>query len=188
MLARLSAAAALLALATACPPKATTEALPPAGLAGAPQAAAPGAAAGSGAPLTLPGAGHAVAPPSGAGPSQGGLPAGHPPIPSGPAAGAPGAAPGAPLSPALTGATQPPGAGEDNVLISGTILETLEVPEYTYMRLKTAAGEEWVAVNKTQVKVGDQVTVNQSLVMTDFPSRSLNRTFPKLVMGMLVKK
>jgi TolB-like protein len=39
-------------------------------------------------------------------------------------------------------------------VLTGSILEILDVPEYTYMRLQTARGEEWIAVNKTELNVG----------------------------------
>ncbi len=178
VVATLSASALLL---TACPPKAKPEQLPPAGLAGAPA---------TGQPLTLPGAGVPVATPSGGTPSTQ-LPPGHPPIPGANSGGDAdsGAMPaGHPAMPGAMGAM--PGAGDPsggaNVVLSGPVLETMDVTEYTYMRVKTGDGDTWVAVTKTPVAVGDVVTVNQSLVMTDFHSKSLNRTFPKLVMGMMV--
>jgi hypothetical protein len=96
----------------------------------------------------------------------------------------------------MPGAAEPAGApamgamgaaGQgDPVLLTGPVLETMDVPEYTYMRVKTSGGDTWCAVNKTPVAVGDVVTVNQSLVMSDFFSKGLNRKFDKLVMGMLV--
>ena len=88
--------------------------------------------------------------------------------------------PGAPLT--------PPGAGTDaNIVVSGNVLETMDVAEYTYVRLKLAVGgEEWAAVSKTPIAVGDTITLAQSIVMTDFHSSSLNRTFPRIVFGQLM--
>jgi hypothetical protein len=63
------------------------------------------------------------------------------------------------------------------------VLEKLDVPQYTYMRVQTTAGDEWVAVSTMSVNVGDNVTINQQLVMENFASKSLGRTFSKLVMG-----
>lgn len=169
-------------LSTACPPKPAEAPLPPGGLAGAPAQA-------RGTSLDLPGAGVPVPEPS-APAAQ--LPAGHPPI-GGSAAGGglhggttAGGGAGSALPPALTGAgIGGPGPVQES-LVSGTVLETTDVTEYTYMRLKTAAGDEWVAVSRTPIAVGDQVSVTSSVVMENFPSRSLNRTFAKLTMGSLV--
>jgi hypothetical protein len=168
---------AVVALATACPPKTeeSTSSLPPAGLAGAPSTGAAG-----------PGPVDPSAP----------MPAGHPPIDN-PHAGAEvaGADDGAPLPPKAGQAPLPnlPGmntGGGDvgggmggNVVFAGKVLEKLDVPQYTYLRVQTSTGEEWVAVSTMQVNVGDRVTVNQQLVMENFASKSLGRTFAKLIMG-----
>jgi hypothetical protein len=88
-----------------------------------------------------------------------------------PAAAASGAVPEAP-SPALTA-------------VSGTILETMDASEYTYMRLKTATGEVWTAVNKARVAKGDTVTVANAMVMDGFQSKTLNRTFDRILFGVL---
>lgn len=159
---------------TACAPKPTEAPLPPAGLAGAPVAPGMAGIAPSAALTTLPGAGHSVAAPTGEMPSSGQLPPGHPPIDT------------APVDPSAAGAPAAPAGGGGDVQLTGPVLETIDVPEYTYMRVKTSSGEEWVAVGKTPVAVGDTVTVSSQLVMENFASKSLNRTFPKLVMGMLV--
>ena len=173
-------------LLTACPPKPAGEQLPPAGLAGAP---------GTGSPTALPGAGIPVPAPSGTADPTTTLPPGHPAIPGAKVAddGSGSLPPGHPPIDGAGPTGAPPmmggpsmGGGVENVTLTGSVLEAIDVPEYTYMRIKTAGGEDWVAVTKVPVKVGDVVTVNQSLVMTDFPSKSLNRTFPKLIMGSLV--
>lgn len=179
----------------ACAPKPTTEQLPPPGLAGAPGAPAtpaPGAQGSSthatpqpSAALTsLPGAGHNVPPPAGGTPESAQLPPGHPPIDTGPTT--PGAGAGAAASAPTGMAPAGMGSAAQEVQITGKVLEAIDVPTYTYMRLQTPAGEEWAAVNTVKVNVGDTVTVTSSLVMENFRSSSLNRTFPKLVMGMLV--
>jgi hypothetical protein len=157
----------------ACPPKPAADQLPPPGLAGSPSTSKP---------LALPGAGFPVADPSGTTSPTSSLPPGHPPIP-GAADGNNGMPAGHPPMPTGPDA---PATADASVTITGPVLETMDVPEYTYMRVKSGVGDTWVAVTKTPVAVGDVVTVSQSLVMTDFFSKGLNRTFPKLVMGMLV--
>jgi hypothetical protein len=179
------ASLAALSFTLACPPKAAPEQLPPAGLAGG---------AKGNAPLTLPGAGMPVAAPSGTTDPQTQLPPGHPPIDgdqvAAPGTGAPPADhPGLPAGhPPMDAAMGGNPMGADGAAtLTGAVLETMDVPEYTYMRVKAGGPDgTWVAVTKTPVKVGDTVTVSQSLVMNDFFSKGLNRTFPKLVMGTLV--
>jgi hypothetical protein len=96
------------------------------------------------------------------------LPPGHPAID--------GSAPLVP-APAMAG----PAAGA----ITGRVLETMDAG-YTYMRLATAGGEVWTAVLSSKVKKGDTVTVQTQMVADKFKSSSLNRTFDKLVMGVIV--
>jgi hypothetical protein len=71
-------------------------------------------------------------------------------------------------------------------LIKGQVLETIDVTRYTYIHLKSEEGEPlWAAVPKTPLKKGKSVEIVQSLVMTDFESKTLNRTFPTIVFGVL---
>ena len=77
-------------------------------------------------------------------------------------------------------ATAPSAAGLD-----GDVLEVLEVPSYTYLRLKTASGEQWAAVPTTAVKVGVRVRVKNPMVMQNFESKVLKRHFERIVFGTL---
>lgn len=70
-------------------------------------------------------------------------------------------------------------------VLKGEVLEIKEVESYTYLRLKTQGGETWAAVAKTPVAKGAQVVIENPMVMRDFQSRSLNRTFPEIVFGSL---
>jgi hypothetical protein len=69
--------------------------------------------------------------------------------------------------------------------VSGVVEETLDASDYTYMRLKTDAGETWAAVTKTSVKKGDRVTVLNAMSMDGFESKTLNRKFEHIVFGNL---
>jgi hypothetical protein len=154
-----------LTLAACTQPSTNPQALPPAGLAGAPNAPAAAPAA----PAAPSPHGNAAAPTDGMPPPpMAGIPTPH----------------GTPMAPSMT----PPGAGtEGNVTLAGTVLETMDVAEYTYVKLKLGTGvEEWAAINKVPVAVGDTLTVAQSIVMNDFHSSSLNRTFPRIIFGTLV--
>jgi hypothetical protein len=70
-------------------------------------------------------------------------------------------------------------------VVKGEVLEVKDVDAYTYLRLKTAKGETWAAVNKAPVKKGAQVTIDNAMVMRNFESKTLKRTFDTIVFGTL---
>jgi hypothetical protein len=84
----------------------------------------------------------------------------------------------------VVGAQTNPPAGQD-VSLKGEVLEVLDVDSYTYLRLRTKDGETWAAVNKSPVKKGAQVTIEEPMEMSDFTSKSLNKTFPTIIFGTL---
>lgn len=62
----------------------------------------------------------------------------------------------------------------------------MDAAGYTYLRLKTADGQEkWAAVTQTTVAVGDAVQIQNPAEMTNFASKTLNRTFPSIYFGTL---
>lgn len=63
----------------------------------------------------------------------------------------------------------------------GKVLSTLDAPGYTYMELATPEKRFWIAAPTTRVKVGDRVRFEQSLVMKNFNSKTLNRTFDQII-------
>ena len=69
--------------------------------------------------------------------------------------------------------------------LTGQVLEVKDTEMYTYLRLKTRDGETWTAVNKAQVAKGQDVTIDNPIVMTHFESKALNRNFDRLVLGTL---
>jgi hypothetical protein len=71
--------------------------------------------------------------------------------------------------------------------VSGKVSETIQVPNYTYLRLDTADGRStWAAVNSApNVKRGDTVRVGQAQLMQNFHSSSLNRDFESIYFGVL---
>ena len=78
-------------------------------------------------------------------------------------------------------ASPPPAAGP----VTGEVLEVRDVESYTYLRLKTAQGETWAAVPTAKVNKGAKVTVDNPMVMSNFQSKALNKTFDKIVFGTL---
>ena len=83
-----------------------------------------------------------------------------------------------PAAPAA--ATAPVGA-----VVAGEVLEIKDVDSYTYLRLKTKDGETWAAVNTVALKIGAKVTIENTMVMKNFESKALKKTFPSIVFGNL---
>lgn len=69
--------------------------------------------------------------------------------------------------------------------LQGEVLEIRDVEVYTYLRLRTAGGEVWAAVSKAPVSKGARVTIDNPMVMHNFESKSLKKTFDKIVFGSL---
>ena len=65
--------------------------------------------------------------------------------------------------------------------ISGKVLETMDSGGYTYLQVDTGKAQQWVAIPQAKVKVGDDVSYHDGVVMPNFTSKSLNRTFDSVV-------
>ena len=61
----------------------------------------------------------------------------------------------------------------------------MDAAGYTYMRLKTANGEVWAAVQKVAVKKGSDVTITNAMAMNNFESKTLKRKFDVIFFGNL---
>ena len=75
-----------------------------------------------------------------------------------------------------------PATGEG---LTGKVLERLDASPYCYLRLKIAKGEVWAAVPEAKVEKGAEVTVANPMLMTDFESKTLKRTFAEVYFGTL---
>ena len=82
-------------------------------------------------------------------------------------------APGAANQPVASHATAPEGQTAE-----GTVLETMDAAQYTYVRVKTTSGEIWAASSTFKVAVGDRVVVPLDGPMQNFHSATLKRDFP----------
>ena len=67
----------------------------------------------------------------------------------------------------------------------GTLREQIPVDPYVYVRLATASGDVWAAVNQAPLTVGSSVTVYNVLPTEQFASKTLNRTFERIYFGAL---
>lgn len=69
--------------------------------------------------------------------------------------------------------------------VKGRVLEVTHAAGYTYLRLNTQAGETWAAISQAAVEKGATVTLEKVMVMHDFESKTLHKTFPKILFGAL---
>jgi hypothetical protein len=92
---------------------------------------------------------------------------------------------GASLASSVWAADAPAMAAPSSAVMTGVILEVKDVDSYTYIRLKTKDGETWAAVSTAPLKVGATVTLGNTMVMKNFESKSLKKTFPSIVFGTL---
>ena len=70
-------------------------------------------------------------------------------------------------------------------VLRGKVLEKVDVSQYSYLRLGTASGEVWAAVNRTDKKVGDEVGVANAFPMQGFESKELGKKFDVVYFGSL---
>lgn len=70
--------------------------------------------------------------------------------------------------------------------IGGEVLEKIDVPSYSYLRVGQKGTEgTWVAVPTAPVQVGQSVRVAGAMKMSNFQSKGLNRTFETIYFGNL---
>lgn len=60
---------------------------------------------------------------------------------------------------------------------TGKVVETIDSGGYTYVQVDTGTEKFWAAAPQIAVKVGDPVAVPPGLLMKDYLSKPLNRTF-----------
>jgi hypothetical protein len=70
----------------------------------------------------------------------------------------------------------PAGAGH-----KGKVLEAMNAAGYTYVQVEENGQKLWIAVMETKVKQGDIVEFPDSPPMLNFKSKTLNRTFDKII-------
>jgi len=63
-----------------------------------------------------------------------------------------------------------------------TVNEVLQAGEYTYLNVSEKRSKAWLAVPSIQVSKGDRISYTGGLEMTDFFSKELKRTFPKVLL------
>ncbi len=63
----------------------------------------------------------------------------------------------------------------------GVVIETMDSGGYTYAKIDDGNGKYWIAGPKTQISVGDKISFAPQMWMENFPSKTLNRTFDKIL-------
>jgi hypothetical protein len=69
--------------------------------------------------------------------------------------------------------------------LRGKVLERVDAPPYSYLKLATGSGEVWAAVPQTTTATGTEVGVANPMPMKDFESKTLNRKFDVVYFGTL---
>ena len=87
---------------------------------------------------------------------------------------------------AMPGAGGAPGAdaagGPSLLAVTGKVVETMDSGGYTYALVNDKDGlKTWVAMPKTTITKGSEITCFPGMVMTNFNSSSLKRTFERIV-------
>lgn len=63
----------------------------------------------------------------------------------------------------------------------GKVVSTMDAAGYTYIEVEEKGQKLWVAVMQVKVKAGDEVEFPDSPPMENFYSKTLNRTFDKVI-------
>lgn len=66
-------------------------------------------------------------------------------------------------------------------VLSGKVVETMNAGGYTYICLEKAGRKTWIAVPEMKVTVGKEMAFQPGQVMTNFSSKTLNRTFESII-------
>ncbi len=87
-------------------------------------------------------------------------------------------APAAPLPPGHPSIAAP----QETPPITGKVLETMDSGGYTYVHLQQKKGKKiWVAFPKAKVSVGKKVSLVPGEEFKNFKSKTLDRTFDRII-------
>lgn len=64
---------------------------------------------------------------------------------------------------------------------TGEVLETIDVDGYTYFKFQNGDSADWAATSKLVLPKGSKVILMKSYPMYDFKSKTLDRTFKKIL-------
>ena len=72
-------------------------------------------------------------------------------------------------------------AANDQMPRKGKVLSSIDASIYTYIELTENGKTVWIAAPTVKVKKGDMVRFSDGAVMSNFFSKSLNRTFESVI-------
>jgi len=64
---------------------------------------------------------------------------------------------------------------------TGTVVETMNSSGYTYMLIDSGSEKTWVAIPETKIDQGTEITYSSGMVMKNFDSKTLGRTFETII-------
>lgn len=70
---------------------------------------------------------------------------------------------------------------QDASSLSGKVVEAMDSGGYTYVNIEKSGKKMWVAVPQMKVKVGQEISFQPGIVMSNFESKTLKRTFDSIV-------
>jgi hypothetical protein len=65
--------------------------------------------------------------------------------------------------------------------LSGKVVETMDSGGYTYVLLEKDGEKTWAAVPQMKVRKGQMLSLRPGMEMENFTSKTLNRTFKKII-------
>lgn len=74
-----------------------------------------------------------------------------------------------------------PAAASQQLPNKGKVLEVIDTSMYTYVQVSGDKSPVWLAASKFKVAKGDTIGYSNGAVMSNFHSKSLNRTFESIV-------
>ncbi|MCP5243965.1 hypothetical protein [Nitrosomonas sp.] len=72
-------------------------------------------------------------------------------------------------------------AGKQYPNNEGKVVDVMDTTGYTYMQLENGDRLFWIAAPTTHVKLGDHIKFVESMSMENFTSKTLNRTFRRII-------
>ncbi len=72
-------------------------------------------------------------------------------------------------------------AADDQMPRKGKVLNSMDASIYTYIEVDEKGKKVWLAAPTVAVKKGDTIRFSDGAVMSNFHSKSLNRTFESIV-------
>lgn len=88
----------------------------------------------------------------------------------------------APQQPAVAAPAAPAAASASQQLPNkGKVLEVIDTSMYTYLQVTSDKSPVWIAASKIKLSKGDTISYSNGAVMSNFHSKSLNRTFESII-------